>query len=215
MEPSPQQYISGECETDYLCHGDNWQGVGYTHSEEEAHSRYALMLEVIRERTEPVSILDFGCGLAHMLDYLESRTEHGNVRYTGLDLSAKYLEAARRRHPDADLVRMDVLASDAELAEYDYVILNGLFNFRGEISEAEMFDYWKRLLIVSWRHARRGLAFNVMSKIVDWERDDLFHLPFDAMSAFVAAELGRHFVIRHDYAAYEYTVYVYREPSGP
>jgi hypothetical protein len=51
-----------------------------------------------------------------------------------------------------------------------------------------------------------------MSRLVDWERDDLFHLPFDVMAEFVGKRLSRHFVIRHDYPAYEYTTYVYRRP---
>lgn len=35
--------------------------------------------------------------------------------------------------------------------------------------------------------ARRGLAFNVMSKQVDWERDDSFHLPMDVFASFSQA----------------------------
>jgi hypothetical protein len=49
----------------------------------------------------------------------------------------------------------------------------------------------------------------VMSKHVDWERDDLFHLPFDALGSFLREEVSRHFVIRHDYGLYEYTTYIY------
>jgi hypothetical protein len=49
-----------------------------------------------------------------------------------------------------------------------------------------------------------------MSKQVDWERDDLFHLPLDVMSSFVSANLSRRFVVRHDYPLFEYTTYVYR-----
>ena len=49
---------------------------------------------------------------------------------------------------------------------------------------------------------------------MDWERDDLFHLPFDEMAQFVGANLSRYFIIRHDYPAYEYTTFVYRKPQG-
>ena len=56
----------------------------------------------------------------------------------------------------------------------------------------------------------KGVAFNVMSKHVDWERDDLFHLPFDEMAGFVTRNLTRNFVIRNDYGLFEYTVYLYR-----
>jgi hypothetical protein len=49
-----------------------------------------------------------------------------------------------------------------------------------------------------------------MSTHVDWERDDLFHLPIDKLTAFLVKEASRDFIIRHDYKLYEYTAYVYR-----
>jgi hypothetical protein len=54
-----------------------------------------------------------------------------------------------------------------------------------------------------------GVAFNVMSKHVDWERDDLFHVPFDEIAAFLFANVTRNMVLRADYGLYEYTVYAY------
>ncbi len=57
------------------------------------------------------------------------------------------------------------------------------------------------------------MAFNVMSKHVDWEREDLFHLPFDTLAEFLKKELTRNFVFRNDYGLYEYTTYVYREAT--
>ena len=202
---TPQRIISAACEEDLLKYGDTFRGVGYTRSESEAEQRYGLMLGVVRETTEPVSILDFGCGLAHMLDYIKGRAVHAHILYSGLDISSKYLAGAKTRHPETDFILMDVLDSDGRLPHYDYVILNGVFNYRGTIDEDAMLQYWQRLTAAAYRHCRRGLAFNVMSKIVDWERDDLFHLSFDTMAQFVGKALSRHFVVRHDYGAYEYT----------
>jgi SAM-dependent methyltransferase len=212
MSKTPQTLISEACEEDLLKYGDNFRGVGYTKSEYEASERYALMLEVIRERGAEISLLDLGCGLGHLLDFIQRHTAYQNVRYTGLDLSRRYIDAARKRHPETAFVLMDVLGSDAELGTYDYIILNGLFNYRGSISWDEMLLYWQRLTAVCYAHCTRGIVFNVMSKLVDWERDDLFHLPFDSLAAFVGKHLSRHFIIRHDYRAYEYTTYVYRSP---
>ncbi len=42
------------------------------------------MLGSIREQEEPVSLLDLGCGLAHLLDYIRSHQEWDRIRYTGL-----------------------------------------------------------------------------------------------------------------------------------
>jgi hypothetical protein len=110
---------------------------------------------------------------------------------------------------------LDVLADDSRLPDFDYIVMNGIFNFRGQIPYEDMLAYWRRLLPIVFRHCRKGIAFNAMSKHVDWERDDLFHLPLDEMASFVRANLSRHFVIRHDYPAYEYTTYVYREVWSP
>ena len=60
-----------------------------------------------------------------------------------------------------------------------------------------------------------GFAFNVMTKQVDWERDDLFHLPVDRLLTFLSREVSRHVVIRHDYGLYQYTAYVYKRSSIP
>ena len=86
---TPQRIISAACEEDLLKYGDTFRGVGYTRSESEAQQRYGLMLGVVRETTEPVSILDFGCGLAHMLDYIKGRAVHAHIQYSGLDISSK------------------------------------------------------------------------------------------------------------------------------
>jgi hypothetical protein len=64
-----------------------------------------------------------------------------------------------------------------------------------------------------WYLPRRGIAFNVMAKAVDWERDDLFHVPTDDLIAFLVNQLSRQFVLRNDYGLYDYTTYVYREPD--
>ena len=91
--------------------------------------------------------------------------------------------------------------------------MNGVFTEKRQLSFAEMFGYLKDTLRVVFPKVRIGLTFNVMSKTVAWERDDLFHLPLDDLAAFVTTELSRHFIVRNDYGLFEYTVYVYKEPA--
>jgi len=61
-----------------------------------------------------------------------------------------------------------------------------------------------------WESCDRGMAFNVMSKCVDWERDDLFHLSMDDLGLFLKNNLSSEFSFRFDYGLYEYTAYVYK-----
>ena len=76
-----------------------------------------------------------------------------------------------------------------------------------DLSFEDMLEYFQRLVRRVFANARKGLAFNVMSKQVDWECDDLFHVPFDLLASFLTREVGCHFVFRHDYGLYEYTTY--------
>ena len=92
----------------------------------------------------------------------------------------------------------------------DYIVMNGFFTEKQGLTFDEMLAYFERTIKIVFAKAERGIAFNVMSKHVDWEREDLFHLPFDRLVGFLTRELTRNFIIRNDYGLYEYTTYVYR-----
>jgi hypothetical protein len=57
---------------------------------------------------------------------------------------------------------------------------------------------------------RVRLAFNVMSKHVDWEREDLVHLLFDLLVGFLGREQSLNCVFRNDDGLYERSTYPYR-----
>lgn len=198
-------------------HGDSHRGVDWPNPH-DAQTRYRVMLDVIRLQTEPVSLLDFGCGAAHLNEYIQAQ-QRTNIEYAGLDLSAQFVALSQSKFPACRFYHTDLLADllateTNELPTFDYIILNGVLTEKLQMSFAEMWDYTQRLLRAVFAHARVGIAFNVMSSQVDWERNDLFHLPFDLLASFLTRELSRHFVTRNDYGLYEYTTYVYRSPQS-
>jgi SAM-dependent methyltransferase len=191
-------------------HGDNHLGVDWP-NEEDARTRQRVMLELIRPGpgTEPRRLLDFGCGAAHLLEYIraEQRTD---IDYAGLDISEPFVELSQAKFPDARFWCMDVLTDDVlALPRFDYAVMNGVFTEKLELSYDEMFDFMSRTVTRVFSLVEVGIAFNVMSKHVDWERDDLFHVPFDEVAAFLIANVTRNIVLRADYGLYEYTVYAY------
>ncbi|HEX8429582.1 class I SAM-dependent methyltransferase [Hymenobacter sp.] len=190
-------------------HGDTHLGVDWP-NEKDAYLRYQVMLEVIRGTLDtPVSLLDFGCGTSHLYEYMQ-RGSWRQVEYIGLDISPEYVKLAQAKYPDIAYYCVDILAYDEAMPEVDYVVMNGVFTEKRGLSFAEMWEYFQRMLTSVFRRVRRGMAFNVMSKQVDWERDDLFHLSTDLLFAFLKENLSRHWVLRHEYGLYEYTVYVYK-----
>jgi SAM-dependent methyltransferase len=212
---SIQQRLTEACVATLHHHGDTFQGAGYTKSADNARRCYSVMRDLIRPASDPVTIVDLGCGLGHFYEFLRDHGAGHDFRYVGIDLSADHLAICRAKYPGVDFRQADVLVNPDQLPQCDYVVMNGLFNYRGETTQDEMVKYFHAMLQAVWPRCSRGMAFNVMSRLVDWERQDLFHLSFDEVATFVWGGLSRHVAIRQDYAMYEFTTYVYREPLDP
>jgi SAM-dependent methyltransferase len=191
-------------------HGDTHLGVDWP-KKEDVEKRHRVMLEVVKREPHEgtVRLLDFGCGAAHLYEYIR---DNGitNIEYAGLDLSERFVELCRQKFPSNNFYCLDLLQESGSLPSFDYIVMNGVFTEKRSLTFDEMFTYFKRLVKKVFEKAEVGIAFNVMSKHVDWEREDLFHLPFDELAAFLKQELTRNFIIRNDYGLYEYTTYVYR-----
>ncbi|HMJ67946.1 MAG TPA: class I SAM-dependent methyltransferase [Cyclobacteriaceae bacterium] len=191
-------------------HGDSHLGVDWPKAE-DVDKRYRVMIDVIHVNhdTEKVSLLDFGCGAAHLLEYI-LKNQVRNIDYSGLDISPKFVALSKSKFPDVSFYTGDALDNNFEMPAADYIVLNGVFTEKRELSFDDMWSYFTSVITRLYKTCNKGIAFNVMSKNVEWERDDLFHVPIDLLSAFLCKNLTRDFVIRNDYGLYEYTVYVYK-----
>ncbi len=188
-------------------YGDTSQGVDWP-NQEDAITRYSVMSEALNFK--PVAtLLDFGCGLAHFHDYL-NRDGSSNVKYAGLELSDKMLQACRGKKPDISFYSNDVMLDGWQMPQFDFTVMNGVFTEKLNLKSDQMFTYMTKLIKIVFDNSNVGLAFNVMSTQVDWEREDLFHLSLDKLAWFIKDDLSRKFVIRNDYGLYEYTVYVFK-----
>ena len=73
-----------------------------------------------------------------------------------------------------------------------------------------MFSFFSNALSILFKKTKIGIAFNLMSKHVDYEREDLFHVAHDELANFLTKNLSRNYIIRNDYGLYEYTTYLYK-----
>jgi SAM-dependent methyltransferase len=190
-------------------YGDTCLGVDWP-NKEDVNIRFDIMLNVIKDKTRKVSILDFGCGCGHLLEYIQEKNIT-DIDYSGLDISQKYYDYCVEKYPNSNFYNVDILHEEIEnLPNFDYIIFNGVFTEKKNLSDQEMFSFFSNVLKKIYYKVNIGLAFNTMSPIVDFKRDDLFYLSFDKLGLFLKNNISRHYVINNNYKLWEYTTYVYK-----
>lgn len=190
-------------ESCFLDFGDTAKGADWP-SEVCARQRYQVMSDLFGNENRSVSVLDYGCGTARFLDYLKTQAPL-EIDYTGVDISEIILKTAKKKHPAIHFCTPDKLEG-----HFDYTICNGLFTEKLNLSHKSFFNFTQQMLISLFSLSTKGLAFNVMSKNVQWERTDLFHPSLDEMTWFLSENLSRHIRVRQDYGLFECTFYVYK-----
>lgn len=87
-------------------------------------------------------VLDIGCGPGDLIAYLPG------VEYTGMDLSAPYIESARKRfgHRGRYFVGTVAALDPAELGKFDVVIAKSLLHHIDEDEAMALFDSAARVL---------------------------------------------------------------------
>lgn len=191
--------------------GDTARGAGWP-NEPDRLKRFDVMLDLISNPHLPARICDLGCGTGELYRRI---TDKGftMLDYIGIDASAKAIAYARRKFPDVPFLVKDVRSSnqtDRSVLASDYVVANGLFTVKASLSDDEMWIFLTSTIDAIWPFLTRGLAFNVMSAMVDWKRDDLFHVEMDRLAAYLFRLAGRRVQFRADYGLFEYTAYVYK-----
>jgi dTDP-4-amino-4,6-dideoxygalactose transaminase len=178
--------------------------------------RFDVMLDVIERRADTSVVLcDLGCGTGELLTHIRERNLR-HITYIGADRSAVALAHARAKFPDTTFVEIDVNTpgADFDRLSCDYLVANGMFIAKFELTYDQMWSFLISTIEQVWPKIRRGIAFNVMSKVVDRESDDLFHLPMDEAARLLHRLAGRRVRLRADYGLCEYTAYAYK-PEPP
>ena len=197
-------------------HGATPEGVDWPNAADLA-VRFDILLGLLdgaSAEPRPV-VLDLGCGPGLLLDYLRATGRLETVEYRGIDLSPAMVVAARARWPDRDISCRDVVKNPLPEQSVDYVIMNGVLTEKQTLSHEVMTALAKELIVAAFAAARVGIAFNAMSRHVDWQRPELFHWGFDELAAFLRERVSRHYAFRSDYGLYEHTTFVWRAPRRP
>jgi SAM-dependent methyltransferase len=182
-------------------HGTSSASVGWPDADAQK-LRFDKLAYVV-DGAAPITVNDWGCGYGAMFRYLDERyTLDG---YTGYDISAEMLDAARGfvDDPRARWVQGAEVTEDA-----DYSFVSGTFNVRMEASDAAWQRYVEDTLRLLAQRSRRGFAFNLLTTYVDWRKDDLFYADPAHFFSFCRENLSSQVTLLHDYPLYEWTIAV-------
>lgn len=194
-------------------HGDGHLGHDWP-NQKDLLKRYNIMFESFQNKNN-ISVLDLGCGTGMFLEFLNSKNliQKNNISYEGSDISEDHINIALNKFGENKFYKIDVMTETLP-KNYDFIIMNGIFTVKIDLNYDSMKQFFETFIKNIWPKVNQGIAFNVMSSHVDYERDDLFHLPHDVLADFITKSLSRNYIIRNDYGLYEYTVYVYKEVTN-
>lgn len=199
-------------------HGDTARGAAWP-DDDGRNARFQAGLDIIlaHARRQPVTVCDLGCGTGELYRYIHDRGLR-QIAYLGVDRSAAAIKLAKLKFPGVPFHCVDTESCAAgeldEVFDCDFVFANGLFTVKHSATQQDMWGFMTRMIETAWTRARRGIVFNVMSKAVDWERDDLFHVSYDELATFLHGLAGRHIGFKADYGLYELMAYALKPQAA-
>jgi SAM-dependent methyltransferase len=187
-------------------HGTSSASVGWPDPEEQRlrFDKLAYVIDV-GAPAEEITVNDWGCGYGAMFRYLDEYPGVTLSSYTGYDLSAEMLDAARLfvDDPRATWVKGSEITRTA-----DFSFVSGTFNVRMDADEAAWQRYVEETLRRLAQRSRHGFAFNLLTSYVDWRKDDLFYAVPGHFFSFCKENISRFVTLMHDYPLYEWTIAV-------
>lgn len=152
------------------------------------------------------SVLDVGCGVADLYDYLRSRDVP--IDYTGYDMAPAMVAAARRRLPNVDIQMRDIVTEEVPEPQFDFVVASGLFSLR----RTQPYDYVAATVHRMYTLCRRGIAMNSLSSRSDGRTtiEDGRFLAAPERVLNICFEVTPKVTLRHDYLPHDFTVYLYK-----
>ena len=182
--------------------GVDWNG------EESQLLRFAQLAKII-DSSGAFSVNDLGCGYGALYDYLSQLDKP--IEYSGIDVSADMIEAARNRLEGAQNAQFIVAGEPPRQA--DYGMASGIFNVRQAHSDEDWLVYMEATLDRLDETSRIGFSFNCLTRYSDTDkmRDYLYYADPCGLFDYCKRRYSRNVALLHDYGLYEFTILVRKE----
>jgi SAM-dependent methyltransferase len=169
--------------------------------------RFRAIDPFVKDRNKVTKILDYGCGLGYLYDYLSKHERRFD--YTGYDFLPEFIDACAQKYPGGSFQKID--AQELMSGEFDVVFASGVFNLQThedtKQSKSYAFDRISDLFLLS----QQVLVCDFLSGFVDFEQANSQHFSLGEIAEFCCRRLSRRFQIRHDLLPYEFTLIVWKD----
>ncbi len=197
----------------FLEHGTSAEGVGWN-STDAQEVRFEQLMKVTEPRGEPFSLIEFGCGYGHLIEYLR-RVDCIPAQFYGYDIVAESLKAARERFADDATIHFEDNMNLLPVS--DYLVASGVFNIKLAHDHAS----WTRHIIDSLeifnKLTVKGFAVNFLTIYSDYERmaqrPDLYYADPSFLFDYCKNNFSRRVALLHDYPLYDFTLIVRKDQS--
>jgi SAM-dependent methyltransferase len=193
----------------YLEHGDSPLAVHWADSASQS-KRFEILTNIVSNQN--ASVLDVGCGLGHMAEYLYANGFVG--KYHGVDFVHEFIENGNSKYKYNSSISFstcDIINENLPNG-YDYVLLSGVFNNKTDKNE----DFLHLTISKMFSVANIGIGFNAMSTYVDFQAEDLYYSDPTKVFDFCKKKLTRKIILKHDYILrvgsipFEYTIFLFK-----
>ena len=169
--------------------------------------RYSIISDYVNSNKE-LNILDYGCGLGYLLEYLKPR--YKNLNYHGYDLIPDFISHCNGKFLEGNS-EFSVVSPDKKIKdEFDVVFASGVFNLKSSESEEESKLYAFSKIKELFFSSKELLIVDFPSQYIDFTHPEAQHFNIGEVIDFCVNQLSRKFIIRHDKLPYEFTLVVWK-----
>ena len=178
-------------------------------SQESQNLRFEMLASVIKNRSQLISINDYGCGYGSLLEFLTKKAKIKVGKYYGYDVSKKMISSAKSKlkwFPG----KACFICSPHIKTIADYTFVSGTFNVKFKVNNDKWRNFVTKKLDEINQFSRLGFAFNLLTTYVDWKDKNLFYgnpcFWFDLCKKKYSKKVS----LIHEYPLFEWTIYVNR-----
>lgn len=137
----------------YKSIGNKIQSVGWN-SVSNQNLRFKILLKNINLKNK--TILDYGCGFAHLLLYLRKNKNYP-ISYSGYDIVKEFIVLNRKKFKSPNFYYNE---NFLHKKKFDYILCSGVFSFDSGLGK----NYLKKKLIFLINQSKKGVLLNFLYK---------------------------------------------------